>query len=65
MPDVLDLFDDVIIQLQLFQPDQRVEVLYLQDICMLRGVLKKERERTLIFPKLICGSLGIILFSVR
>lgn len=65
MADVLDLLDDVVVQLQLLQPCEGVQVLDLEDICMGRAVLRKERERTLILPKLIWGSLGIILFSVR
>lgn len=65
MSNVFNFFDDVIIELQLFQPHQRIQVLDLQDIYMWYVILKKERERTLIFPKLICGSFGIILFSVR
>ena len=65
MADVFDFLDDVIVQLQFLEPSQCVEILDLQDVYLMDALLWKERERTLILPKLICGSLGIILFSVR
>jgi hypothetical protein len=63
--DALDLLDDVVVQLQLLQPREGVQVLDLEDVCVGEAVLRKESERTLILPKFICGSLGMILFSVR
>ena len=65
MADVFDFLDDVIVQLQFLESGQCVEILDLQDVYLMDALLWKERERTLILPKLIWGSLGIILFSVR
>lgn len=62
--DVFDFLNDVIIELEFLQPDEGVEVLYLPDVWIGATVLKKERDRTLILPKLML-SLGMILFSFR
>lgn len=63
--DVLDLLDDVVIQLQLFEPQQCVQILDFKNVWMGPVLLRKERERTFIFPKFIWGSFGMILFSLR
>lgn len=64
VPDVFDFFNDVIIELEFLQPGERVQVLDLPDIFIAAALLKKDKERTLILPKLML-SLGMILFSLR
>ena len=65
MIDVLYLFYDVVIKLKFLQAMEGVEILNLKDVCFDKMILRKESDSTLILPKLICGSLGIILFSLR
>ena len=62
MSQVIDLFYDVVVQLQLLQSRQGVKVLDHADICISKQVLRNERDSTFTLLKFICGYLGMILF---